>query len=113
MDTIEIGGYVLWIPENAFLNLFWVLVMVFSFNGAYFFFRFDRKQNQFNNVSKGKVYATALIGTLIILGTYGNLVMQKPFAIADCSVLALVAAHGWMAEDMVRKFISQIQQPEP
>jgi hypothetical protein len=50
---------------------------------------------------------TVLIGTLIMVGTYAETLSQKAFALKDCLLLALVAAHGWTAEDMVQTFIKK------
>jgi hypothetical protein len=58
---------------------------------------------------------TVLIGTLIMIATYADTLSQKAFALKDCLLFALVAAHGWNAEDMVQTFIKKAvkQQPGP
>jgi len=50
---------------------------------------------------------TVLIGTQIMLGTHANTLSQKAFALKDCLLLALGAAHGWTAEDMEQTFIKK------
>jgi hypothetical protein len=100
------------ISDTQLLALFWVLTVTVSFNVAYFLFLKDRGSEV---VSRARNIMTFIIGTLIMVGTYADTLAQKPFVLKDCLLLALVAAHGWTAEDMVQSFIKKAagKQPAP
>lgn len=53
------------------------------------------------------MWATVFIGSLLVIGTYADILASKPFALKDCILLAFVGAHGWMAENMVNQFMKK------
>jgi hypothetical protein len=83
-----------------------------AFNIAYALFLRDRRAGDVTGARKAMTF---LIGSLIVVGTYADTLSAKPFELKDCLLLALVAAHGWMAEDLVRSFMQKAgaQQPVP
>src|SRR5262249_7663714 len=89
---------------TQYLAIFWALAVTIFFNVPYVLFILDRGKAA-GGVSKARVGLTMLIGTLIVIGTYADTLKDKPFAMTDCMLLALVAAHGWTAEGMVQSFI--------
>ena len=111
------------IGETIYLALFWAILVSVAFNLPYFLFSVDRRsryQLQFGQAGRNLVPSpartalTSMIGTLIVVGTYASILSEKVFELKDCTVLALVAAHGWMAEDMVNQFLEAVQQnPSP
>ncbi|GLT18790.1 hypothetical protein GCM10007938_25710 [Vibrio zhanjiangensis] len=105
---INLGFTVVQISDAQLISLFWASTVTLSFNFAYYLFIKDRGSNA---VSRERVWATVLIGTLIVIGTYADVLAAKPFAMKDCLLLALVAAHGWMAEDMVDRFMKRASKP--
>jgi hypothetical protein len=110
---INLGFTVLQLSDTQALGLFWVLSVIAAFNIAYFLYLSDRKQQGQSVVSTARVKMTVLTGSLIMVGTYADTLAQKPFAIKDCILLALIAAHGWMAEEMVEKFIQKVKKQQP
>ena len=98
----DLGFTVLQISNSQMLSIFWAVTVALSFNITYLLFIKDRGNI---GVSKSRIWATIFIGTLIVVGTYADVLSEKTFEMGDCLLLALVAAHGWMAEDMVNKFM--------
>ena len=101
---LNLGFIIVQFSDVQMLALFWGLTITASFNVAYIFFLKDRCPG---TVTRTRIAMTVLIGTLIMLGTYANTLSQKAFALKDCLLLALVAAHGWTAEDMEQTFIKK------
>jgi CDP-diglyceride synthetase len=97
------------ISDTQLLALFWVLTVAVSFNVAYFLFLKDRG----SEAVSARNIMTFIIGTLVVVGTYADTLAQKPFVLKDCLLLALVAAHGWTAEDMVQSFIKKATGKRP
>lgn len=96
----------LWITS---LPVFWAIAVTVAFNSAYFLFLRDRGSG---DVTRARVAITVLIGTLIVVGTYADALSEKVFEMEDCLLLALVAAHGWTAEGLVRSFMAKaVKQP--
>lgn len=92
-------------------SIFWVLALTLSFNLAYFLFLKDRKGSAGGaeaHISTSHVYASIFIGALIVIGTYVPVLTSNTFALNDYLLLALVAAHGWIAVGMVSRFIKQV-----
>ena len=102
----NIGLTVIQISSTQIYSLFWAGIFGLSFNFTYWLFRRDRGPTSV--VSKARTRMTVFIGTLLIVGTYGNTLAHKPFALSDCVLLAFVGAHGWMAEDFVNSFIKKV-----
>ncbi|MCB0128633.1 MAG: hypothetical protein KDK04_06960 [Candidatus Competibacteraceae bacterium] len=98
------------ISDTQLLALFWVVSVAFAFNAGYWLFVRDRGRA---DVTRARITMTVLIGTLIVIGTYADVLCQKPFALKDCLLLALVAAHGWMAEDLVKSFMKKAAAQQP
>ena len=84
------------------LPLFWAIAVTAAFNAAYLLFIWDRKDSP---VSRARILMTILIGSLIVVGTYADALAHKPFVMKDCILLAFIGAHGWMAEEMVHRFM--------
>jgi hypothetical protein len=101
---LNLGFIIVQFSDVQMLALFWVVTVTASFNVAYVFFLKDRGPRA---VTRARIAMTVLIGTLIMVGTYAETLSQKAFALKDCLLLALVAAHGWTAEDMVQTFIKK------
>jgi hypothetical protein len=99
---INLGIAIIQLSDTQALAIFWALAVTISFNLAYLLFVKDRGGSE---ISKARIWATVFMGSLIVIGTYADVLAAKPFAMKDCLLLALVAAHGWMAEDMVNKFV--------
>lgn len=85
--------------------VFWILSVTVCFNVGYGLYlwssdKSSRKQHAF-------ILRTALIGTLLMIGTYAHNLSTsgEPFNLSDCLYLALVVAHGWTAEKVVDGFI--------
>lgn len=113
INLVSIGGMAIVITQTQLLGLFWAFMVAISFNLAYFFFSVDRRgQQQIPGSarripSSARTALTSFIGTLIVIGTYASMLSEQSFELADCTMLALVAAHGWMAEDMVNQFLQR------
>ena len=103
----HLGSLVVQVSDPSRLALFWVATVVAAFNVAYLLFVNDRGSR---TTTRARVIVTMLIGTLVMVGTYADTLSQKPFALKDCLLLALVAAHGWTAEDLVQSFIKKAAQ---
>lgn len=106
---INLGIVVIQISDTQMISIFWVVAVTVSFNMAYWLFLKDRGECE---ITKARIWATGFIGSLIAIGTYADILSAKPFAIKDCLLLALVAAHGWMAEDMVNKFFNKVAKDQ-
>ena len=106
----DLGFAIIQLSDTQCLALFWVFSVAASFNVAYFLFLKDRGSE---TVTRARIAMTVIIGTLIVVGTYADTLCQKPFALKDCLLLALVAAHGWMAEDMVHTFLKKASKQLP
>lgn len=48
-----------------------------------------------------------VLGSLLVVGTYAQTLAAKAFALNDCMLLALIFAHGWMAEELVDSFMKR------
>jgi len=108
---INLGVVIIQISDTQALSIFWAVSVTFSFNLAYWLFLKDRGKSE---ISKARIWATVFIGSLIVIGTYADVLSAKSFTMKDCLLLALVAAHGWMAEDMVNKFMKKVtKEPLP
>lgn len=99
---ISFGSASLQLSETQFISVFWALAVAFAFNTAYLLFVWDRREA---SVTRARIFMTIFVGSLIVIGTYADALASKPFAMKDCLLLALVAAHGWMAEEMVQKVL--------
>jgi len=102
---INLGSVIVQLSDTQAISLFWAVAVTGAFNFAYYLFIRDRGIAQ---ISRSRIAATVFIGSLIIIGTYADLLAEKPFAMKDCLLLALVAAHGWMAEEMVNRFMQKV-----
>ena len=97
---IDLGVIVLQLSATQVLGLFWAAAVAIAFNGAYYLFIKDRGPAC---ITKARMGFTMLVGTLIVVGTYADtLAAQEVFRMKDCLLLALVAAHGWTAEELVQ-----------
>ncbi|WP_127558279.1 hypothetical protein [Saccharospirillum alexandrii] len=101
---LNLGVSVIQLANTQALALFWAVAVTVSFNLAYWLFLKDRGETV---VTTARIWATVIIGTLIVVGTYADVLSGKAFEMKDCLLLALIAAHGWMAEDMVHKFMKK------
>ena len=106
----NLGFALIQISDTQALSLFWAAAVTVSFNLAYWLFLKDRGDTK---ITKARIWVTIFIGSLIVIGTYADVLSSKPFAMKDCLLLALVAAHGWMAEDMVNKFMKKAVAKSP
>jgi hypothetical protein len=104
---LNLGFVAIQISSTQSLAVFWAAAVTISFNLAYFLFLKDRGQG---SITKARVWMTVFIGTLIVIGTYADTLAAKSFAMKDCLLLALVGAHGWMAEGLVKSFINRATQ---
>ena len=95
------------------LAIFWAVAVTVFFNIPYLLSIMDARSKQGSPISKAKVGITMLIGTLIVIATYAETLKDKSFALSDCMLLALVAAHGWTAEGMVQKFLDAAAEKVP
>lgn len=102
---IDLGFTVILLTDSQRLSLFWAVAVTASFNFAYWLFLKDRGSSE---ITKFRIWATVFIGSLIVISTYAGVLAAKQFAMTDCSLLALVAAHGWMAEDIVNDFMKKV-----
>lgn len=107
---LNLGLTIVQISDTQLLPLFWAFMVTASFNLAYVLFLIDRGHGA---VTWARTAMTIVIGTLIVIGTYADTLAHKPFAMKDCLLLALVAAHGWMAEELVQSFIKKAAQRQP
>lgn len=87
------------------IALFWVVSVTFCFNLGYFLSL--SAKDSLKDRPRPVIVRTAVIGTLIMIGTYAHQLStrQGAFELSDCLYLALVVAHGWTAEKIVDKFI--------
>lgn len=99
---LNLGFASLQLSDTQALSLFWAVAVAAAFNLAYLLFIWDRQRS---SVTRARMLMTVLLGSLVVVGTYADALAAKPFAMKDCLLLALVAAHGWMAEEMVRQFV--------
>jgi hypothetical protein len=99
---LNLGIVRLMLSDTQALALFWAVAVAAAFNLAYLLFIWDRQRS---NVTRARMVMTVLLGSLVVIGTYADALAAKPFAMKDCLLLALVGAHGWMAEAMVRQFM--------
>lgn len=107
---ISIGNVNLQLSDTQFLGLFWAVAVVLAFNAAYLLFVWDRNRS---TVTRARMLMTILLGSLVVVGTYADALAAKPFAMKDCLLLALVAAHGWMAEELVQSFMAGAARHRP
>ena len=104
---INLGEFVIQVSDTQMLSIFWAFAVFLAFNVAYLLFVKDRGAS---DISRSRMWATVLIGSLLVIGTYADMLASKPFALKDCILLAFVGAHGWMAEEMVNKFMKKAPQ---
>ena len=104
---INLGEFVIQVSDTQMLSIFWAFAVFLAFNVAYLLFVNDRGAS---DISRSRMWATVLIGSLLVIGTYADMLASKPFALKDCILLAFVGAHGWMAEEMVNKFMKKAPQ---
>lgn len=95
------------IPSEARLPLFWSVAVALAFNVGYVLHIIERGSSA---AGRGRTYLTVVIGTLVMLGTYAAALSEKNFVLRDCTLLALVAAHGWTGEEFVQSFIDQAKR---
>jgi hypothetical protein len=107
---IAVGTLNLQLSETQYLSMFWAIAVALSFNAAYLLFVCDRKRA---SVSRARILMTVMLGSLVVVGTYADALAAKPFAMKDCLLLALVAAHGWMAEELVASFMGGARRGTP
>ena len=107
---INLGPLNLQLSQTQFLALFWAVAVSVAFNVAYLLFVWDRQRT---TVTRARILMTVLLGTLVVIGTYADALAAKPFAMKDCLLLALVAAHGWMAEELFQSFIAGARKHFP
>ena len=91
--------------EEALYSLFWSSLIALCFSLGYGLRIGDRGRE---GISIARLVFTAMIGILIMLGTYGHTLQAKPFVLRDCLLLAFIAGHGWQAEALVRGFLSRV-----
>ncbi len=46
---------------------------------------------------------------LVVVGTYADTLAKLTFELNHCILLAFVAAHGWMADEMVERFLQTVR----
>ena len=85
------------------LALFWIFSVTICFNTGYGLYLWDRDSSA--RKQQAFIIRTALIGTLLMLGTYAHNLSDEPFKLRSCLYLALVVVHGWTAEMIVDGFI--------
>jgi hypothetical protein len=107
---ISIGPLDLQLSDTQFLAIFWAVAVSVAFNVAYLLFVLDRKRT---TVTRARILMTVLLGTLVVVGTYADALAAKPFAMKDCLLLALIAAHGWMAEELFQSFVAGAHRQLP
>jgi len=107
---INLGIVIVQVSSTQLLGIFWAVSVFLAFNAAYILFLKDRGSA---DITKAKILFTCLIGSLIMIGTYADTLAHKPFAMKDCLLLALVAAHGWMAEELVQSFVKKAAKERP
>lgn len=107
---LNLGFTIVQLSDVAALALFWAVTVSAFFIVSYVLFLKDRGPGA---VTRARATVTIIIGTLIMLATYADILSQKTFAFKDCFLLAFVAAHGWTAEDMVQTFIMRAAKQPP
>ena len=55
---------------------------------------------------------TALIGSLLMIATYGHSLSTCVFKMTDCMHLAVVVGLGWTAEPLVGAFLKYVGAPD-
>ena len=94
--------------------IFWIGSVSLFFIGGYCLALWDQASRR---PSRPRIVLNLVIGTLIVIATYADTLYHKDFEIKDFLLLALVAAHGWKAEDIVQGFInisaSRLQKNNP
>lgn len=104
-------GFNIQLSDTQGLAIFWVLSVLCAFNISYYLYRCDQKHyGQSANNSLARIWLTVFLGNLVMIGTYANTLAQKPFVLSDCLLLAFIAAHGWMADEMVDGFIEKVRK---
>lgn len=106
----ELGPLNIQLSSVQWLAAFWTFSVLLAFNLAYVLFLYDRVQS---DVTRARKLMTVFIGSLIVVGTYAHTLASKPFSLNDCILLALVAVHGWMAEDLVQSFMEKATRTRP
>jgi|EndMetStandDraft_4_1072995.scaffolds.fasta_scaffold41018_5 hypothetical protein len=106
----NLGNLSFQLSETQCLSVFWACTVALAFNAAYLLFVLDHKRPR---VTWTRIAMTVFIGSLIVVGTYADALAAKPFAMKDCLLLALVAAHGWMAEALVQSFLANAEGKRP
>lgn len=109
MTEIDLGIDVIQLGSIQALGLAWAVAITIAFNVAYYLFLKDRGPNE---ITCHRKFFTALLGTLIVVGTYADTLASLPeFQMKSLLLLAFVAAHGWMAENLVNSFMANAQEP--
>lgn len=104
-------GISIQLSDAQWLSIFWVVSVLCAFNLSYYLYRCDQKNNgQSKYNSSARIWLTVFLGNLVMIGTYANTLAQKSFALSDCLLLAFIAAHGWMADEMVEGFIEKVRK---
>lgn len=97
-------GTTVFVGEQFWIALFWTIAVLVAYNTAYALCIFDRKHIRTTRARKAMVF---VLGSLLVVGTYAQTLSAKPFALNDCLLLALIFAHGWMAEELVESFVKR------
>lgn len=90
--------------DAIYLKIFWAAAFAIAFNMGYFLFILDVGKRQ---VSKAKIAIIAIVGTLIVIATYADILSWKKFQLRDCFLLAFAIANGWMAENLFEKVLEK------
>lgn len=101
---ITILGQSLFLGETFWLATFWTVIVLIAFNSAYALYIYDRKRHDITRARKAMVF---VLGSLLVVGTYAQTLSSKTFALNDCLLIALIFAHGWMAEELVQSFVQR------
>ena len=95
--------------SGATLSLFWALGVTAAFNLSYAFFLRDGRHRGLPTPSPGRRWMIVFLGTLVVVGTYADTLAKLTFELKHCILLAFVAAHGWMADEMVERFLQTVR----
>jgi hypothetical protein len=104
---LKILGFVVFLDQQAWIAIFWTAAVLLAYNVAYALCILDRKHTHTTRARKAMVF---LLGSLLVVGTYAQTLSAKTFALNDCLLLALIFAHGWMADELVEKFVQRGSQ---
>lgn len=107
---VSLFGFNLFLGEEFWIAAFWTVAVLVAFNSAYALYINDRKRQDITKARKAMVF---VLGSLLVVGTYAQTLAAKAFALNDCMLLALIFAHGWMAEELVDSFMKRGGQLAP